>query len=41
MAFNIEPVSWKTFTAPPQSQNVSFGYKVIQRASRWEQINHS
>ncbi|KAG1933410.1 integrin alpha-X-like [Pimephales promelas] len=33
MAFNIEPVSWKTFTAPPQSQNVSFGYKVIQRAS--------
>ncbi|KAG1933411.1 integrin alpha-M-like [Pimephales promelas] len=35
MAFNIDPVSWKTFTAPspPQRQNGAFGYKVIQRAS--------
>ncbi|KAK7134266.1 hypothetical protein R3I93_017621 [Phoxinus phoxinus] len=33
MAFNIDPVSWKTFTAPSpsQSQNVAFGYKVIQK----------
>ncbi|XP_077080795.1 integrin alpha-M-like [Siphateles boraxobius] len=33
MAFNIDPVSWKNFTAPSpsQSQNVAFGYKVIQK----------
>ncbi|KAK9965085.1 hypothetical protein ABG768_004194 [Culter alburnus] len=31
MAFNIDPVTWKTFTAPSQSQNVSFGYKMIQK----------
>ncbi|XP_051770706.1 integrin alpha-X-like [Ctenopharyngodon idella] len=31
MAFNIEPVTWKTFTASSQSQNVAFGYKVIQK----------
>ncbi|XP_056102017.1 integrin alpha-X-like [Rhinichthys klamathensis goyatoka] len=33
MAFNIDPVSWKTFTAPSpsQRQNVAFGYKVIQK----------
>ncbi|XP_077062347.1 integrin alpha-X-like [Siphateles boraxobius] len=33
MAFNIDPVSWKTFTAPSPShrQNVAFGYKVIQK----------
>ncbi|XP_067225486.1 integrin alpha-X-like isoform X2 [Chanodichthys erythropterus] len=33
MAFNIDPVTWKTFTAPSpsQSQNVAFGYKVIQK----------
>ncbi|XP_067285937.1 integrin alpha-X-like [Pseudorasbora parva] len=32
MAFNIDPVTWKTFTAPSpsQSQNVAFGYKIIQ-----------
>uniref|UniRef100_A0A9J8C5Y9 Integrin, alpha M (complement component 3 receptor 3 subunit) n=1 Tax=Cyprinus carpio carpio TaxID=630221 RepID=A0A9J8C5Y9_CYPCA len=28
LAFNIDPSSWKTFTEP---QNVSFGYKVIQK----------
>ncbi|KAI2658903.1 Integrin alpha-X [Labeo rohita] len=28
MAFNIDPSTWKTFTSP---QNVSFGYKVIQK----------
>ncbi|XP_058650236.1 integrin alpha-X-like isoform X2 [Onychostoma macrolepis] len=28
MAFNIDPSTWKTFTV---SQNVSFGYKVIQK----------
>ncbi|XP_048064760.1 integrin alpha-M-like [Megalobrama amblycephala] len=33
MAFNIDPVTWKTFTppSPSQSQNVAFGYKVIQK----------
>ncbi|XP_073774189.1 integrin alpha-X-like [Danio rerio] len=31
MAFNIDPASWKTFTGPSQSQNVAFGYKVIQK----------
>ncbi|XP_051770670.1 integrin alpha-X-like isoform X6 [Ctenopharyngodon idella] len=31
MAFNIDPVTWKTFTASSQSQNVAFGYKVIQK----------
>ncbi|XP_048027531.1 integrin alpha-M-like [Megalobrama amblycephala] len=31
MAFNIDPVTWKTFTAPSPSQNVAFGYKVIQK----------
>lgn len=28
MAFNIEPSTWKTFTP---SQNVAFGYKIIQK----------
>ncbi|KAK9965087.1 hypothetical protein ABG768_004196 [Culter alburnus] len=33
MAFNIDPASWKTFTppSPSPSQNVAFGYKVIQK----------
>ncbi|XP_051770711.1 integrin alpha-X-like [Ctenopharyngodon idella] len=31
MAFNIEPVIWKIFTAPSQRQNVAFGYKMIQK----------
>ncbi|XP_048026720.1 LOW QUALITY PROTEIN: integrin alpha-X-like [Megalobrama amblycephala] len=36
MAFNIDPVTWKTFTppSPSQSQNVAFGYKVIQKDTR-------
>ncbi|XP_059386405.1 integrin alpha-X-like [Carassius carassius] len=28
MAFNIDPSTWKTFTAP---QNVAFGYKIVQK----------
>ncbi|XP_067225182.1 integrin alpha-M-like [Chanodichthys erythropterus] len=31
MAFNIDPVTWKTFTAPSPGQNFAFGYKVIQK----------
>ncbi|KAL1263911.1 hypothetical protein QQF64_004266 [Cirrhinus molitorella] len=30
MAFNIDPVTWKTFT---YNKNIGFGYKVIQKAS--------
>lgn len=32
MAFNIDPVTWKTFTS---NENTAFGYKVLQKGARW------
>ncbi|XP_051958842.1 integrin alpha-X [Xyrauchen texanus] len=33
VAFNIDPVKWRSFKGPSESQNVAFGYKIIQRES--------
>lgn len=33
MAFNIDPVTWRNFPDPSQSQNTAFGYKMIQEKS--------
>ncbi|XP_051968163.1 integrin alpha-M-like isoform X2 [Xyrauchen texanus] len=33
MPFNIDPANWRSFRGPPQTSNVAFGYKIIQRES--------
>ncbi|XP_051522506.1 integrin alpha-X-like isoform X5 [Myxocyprinus asiaticus] len=30
MAFNIDPVTWRSFTGPSQKANVAFGYRIMQ-----------